>query len=174
VTVDERLHHVESKAPLELDQIDFTMRDPGRLARDLTAPLEYAQRVEAVVAAMGVEHMLPRRDHRVDRFLEVWTDDEVTHGDALARLMSMIGLQPVHIDQGVPVSSRLVGAIGRASSSLQDVITAIWATSGTLNEHLAMSAYIRMDAVLQRLDERALHETLFRRLRAHESSHKSC
>jgi hypothetical protein len=36
-----------------------------------------------------------------------------------------------------------------------------------------MSAYIRMDAVLQRLDERALHETLFRRLRAHESSHKS-
>jgi hypothetical protein len=42
-----------------------------------------------------------------------------------------------------------------------------------MNEHLAMAAYARMDEMLRERDEWALHETLFRRLRAHESAHKS-
>ena len=56
---------------------------------------------------------------------------------------------------------------------MHEVVEAVWATAGTMNEHLAMTAYVRMDEILRDLDERALHETLFRTLRAHESAHKS-
>ena len=54
--------------------------DRARVARDLAAPLEYAQRVESVVVGLGIETLIPRSDERVRRFLEVWTSDEVGHG----------------------------------------------------------------------------------------------
>lgn len=173
-TVAERLDHVESKPPLVYDEIDFTVVDAGGLAAELAAPLEYAQRVEAVVAAGGIESLMPRRDERVDRFLAVWTDDEQGHATALGTLMELLGMTPhVVADTGLPPHNHLVGALGRLSAALHDVVVAVWATAGAMNEHLAMGAYARMDAMLQARGERALHETLFRKLRAHESAHKS-
>ena len=173
-SVAERLDHVESKAPLVYDEIDFTIRDPEGLASELAAPLEYAQRVEAVVAAGGIESLMPRRDERVDRFLSIWTDDEQGHATALGTLMELLGMKP-HIvaDTGLPPHNHLVGTLGRLSAKFHDVVVAVWATAGAMNEHLAMAAYARMDTTLQERGERALHETLFRRLRAHESAHKS-
>lgn len=174
MTVDERLRHVETKQPLVFEEIDFTIRDPDGLRRALAAPLEYAQRVEAVVTTAGMETLMPRREPRVDHFLHLWTTDEHGHGTALGELMRHLGLEPTPVGEaGYGVHNRLIGALGRASESLHDVVTVIWATCGAMNEHLAMSAYTRMDAILQERGERALHETLFRRLRAHESAHKS-
>jgi hypothetical protein len=80
----------------------------------------------------------------------------------------------VPLDDAAPPSQNAkIGALGRASASMHAVIEVIWATSGAMNEHLAMTAYHRIDAILQADGEDALHETLFRRLRAHESAHKS-
>jgi hypothetical protein len=56
---------------------------------------------------------------------------------------------------------------------MHEIAEAIWATAGAMNEHLAMIAYSRMDEMLRQMNERALHETLFRTLRSHESAHKS-
>ena len=173
-SVAERLDHVESKPALVYDAIDFTVRDPAGLAAELAAPLEYAQRVEAVVAAGGIESLMPRRDERVDRFLAVWTEDEQGHATALGTLMELLGMTPhVVADTGLPPHNHVVGALGRLSAKFHEVVVAVWATAGAMNEHLAMTAYARMDVMLQARDEQALHETLFRRLRAHESAHKS-
>jgi hypothetical protein len=172
--VDDRLAYVEAKAPLVFDDIDFTIRDPRWVTRALAAPLEYAQRVESVVAALGIETLMPRHDERVQRFLVVWTADEVGHGLALAQLMRLLGLTPTpESDPTLPFHNHLVGAMGRMSSRVHEVVEAVWGTAGAMNEHLAMAAYARMDAMLRERNERALHETLFRRLRAHESAHKS-
>lgn len=170
----ERLAHVEDKQPLEFEQIDFTVRDPEAVRRALADPLAYAQRVEAVVAALGIDTLLPRQDERVRRFLDVWTVDEVGHGVALAELLRRLDLEPVVVERATqPPHNHLVGLAGRLSHRMHEVVEAIWATSGTMNEHLAMTAYNRMDAILVESGERALHETLFRVLRAHESAHKS-
>ena len=172
--VDDRLGHVESKAPLLFSDIDFTVHAPDRVRRELSAPLEYAQRVESVVASLGIETLIPRSDERVRRFLEVWTVDEIGHGQALAALMHQLDLDPAPMAQpSVPAHNHLIGAATRLSRAMHEVVEAVWATAGTMNEHLAMTAYVRMDEILRDLDERALHETLFRTLRAHESAHKS-
>lgn len=170
----DRLEFVERKPPLVFDDIDFTIVDPERLAARLADPLEYAQRVEHLVGVTQMETLMPRRSDEVDRFLVQWTDDELGHARALGHLMELVGLEPVSLDGAAPPShNSKIGALGRASASLHAVIEAIWATSGAMNEHLAMTAYHRIDAILQADGEQALHETLFRRLRAHESAHKS-
>jgi hypothetical protein len=173
-TTETRLQFVETKQPLVFDEIDFTIDDPGYLATTVGAPLEYAQRVEALVGHTAMGDLMPRRDSRIDRFLATWTGDELGHARALGELMRLLGLDPVDLADFTPPShNRWIPVLGRLSSSLHDVTSAIWATSGTMNEHLALAAYSRIDSILQERNERALHETLFRRLRAHESAHKS-
>jgi hypothetical protein len=170
----QRLEFVESKRPLVFDEIDFTVRDRDFLVTTLAAPLEYAQRVEALVGHTTMGDLMPRRDERVERFLTTWAEDELGHARALAELMQQLGLEPVDLDSfTAPTHNRWIPILGRASQSLHDVVTTIWATSGAMNEHVAMAAYSRIDAILQERRETALHETLFRRLRAHESAHKS-
>ncbi|HWL45966.1 MAG TPA: hypothetical protein VNQ73_23700 [Ilumatobacter sp.] len=174
VLAADRLEFVERKPPLVFDEIDFTVVNPERLATRLADPLEYAQRVEHLVGVTQMETLMPRRSDEVERFLVQWTDDELGHARALGHLMELVGLQPVPLDGVVPPSQNAkIGALGRASKRLHEVIEVIWATSGAMNEHLAMTAYHRIDAILQADGEQALHETLFRRLRAHESAHKS-
>lgn len=172
--VEQRLSRVETKDPLVFAEIDFSIRDPDGLGAALATPLAYAQRVEAVVAALGITTLLPRHDERVERFLMVWTVDEVGHGEALGELMRHLRLEPfVNEDPKTPIHNHAIGLAGRLSAKIHDIFAAVWGTAGTMNEHLAMAAYTRMDAVLQERGELALHETLFRRLRAHESSHKA-
>ena len=172
--IDATLRRVETKQPLVFDQVDFTVRDPVGIARDFAAPLEYAQRVEAVVVASGIEALMPRRDPRIDEFLLTWTDDEQGHARALGELMNVIGLEPTPIgDAGLPLHNRLISMLAARSESLHDVVTTIWALAGAMNEHLAMAAYNRMDLMLRQRGEEALHQTLFRLLRSHESAHKS-
>lgn len=172
--VDDRLLYVETKAPLVFADIDFTVVDRDRVARELAAPLEYAQRVESVVVGLGIETLIPRSDERVARFLAVWTTDEIGHGLALAELMHQLDLTPAPASEPtIPLHNHLVGAMARMSQPMHEIVEAVWATAGTMNEHLAMTAYARMDEMLRALNEHALHETLFRTLRSHESAHKS-
>jgi hypothetical protein len=168
-----RLRFVETKVPLVFEQIDFTIDDPEYLAMTVGAPLEYAQRVEALVGHTAMGDLMPRRDSRIDRFLATWTTDELGHARALGELMRLLGLDSVDLaDFTPPAHNRWIPVLGRLSSSLHDVTSVIWATSGAMNEHLALGAYSRIDSILRHRNERALHETLFRRLRAHESAHK--
>jgi hypothetical protein len=172
--VDGRLEYVETKRPLVFAEVDFTMHRPERVATKLAAPLEYAQRVEHLVGVTQMELLMPRRPPEVTRFLAAWTDDELAHARALSHLMELLDLSPVPIDGVQPPSQNAkIGAVGKLSGSLHSVVEVVWATSGAMNEHLAMTAYSRMDAILRADGEEALCATLFRRLRAHESAHKS-
>jgi hypothetical protein len=172
--VDGRLEFVETKPPLVFAEVDFTMHCPERIAAKLGAPLEYAQRVEHLVGVTQMELLMPRRPPEVTRFLATWTDDELGHARALGHLMELLGLEPVPIDGVQPPSQNAkIGAVGKLSASLHAVVEVVWATSGAMNEHLAMTAYNRMESILRADGEEPLCATLFRRLRAHESAHKS-
>jgi hypothetical protein len=168
------LANVERKHPLVIDEIDFDIRDRALLAERMARPVAYAQRVEAVVTGLGIETLLPRHGSIVRRFLSVWTDDETTHGDALAMLLRELGL-PHYVlrPSRLPPHNYLAKILGDLSERAHQVVEMIWATQGAMNEHLAMCAYLRMGAVAQEIGEHRLYETLFRRLRAHEAAHKS-
>jgi hypothetical protein len=168
------LEHIERKPPLIIEHVDFRVHDPAKAAERLARPLAYSQRVEAVVTGLGIETLLPRHDPTVRRFLEIWTDDETTHGRALARLLHELGL-PHHsaTPSRLPAHNHIAKLLGVLSHRAHEVVEMIWATQGAMNEHLAMSAYHRMGQLAQELGEHHLHETLFRRLRAHEAAHKS-
>jgi hypothetical protein len=168
------LAQIERKPPLILEDVDFRVEKPAELAARLASPLAYAQRVEAVVTGLGIETLLPRHDQRIQRFLEIWTDDETTHGSALATLLGELGLPHHEVTPSrLPPHNHLAGVLGRLSERAHQVVEVIWATQGAMNEHLAMCAYLRMGQVAQELGEHRLHDTLFRRLRAHEAAHKS-
>jgi hypothetical protein len=168
------LAHIERKPPLIIDDVDFRVNDPANAAKRLARPLAYSQRVEAVVTGLGIETLLPRHDPTVRRFLEIWTDDETTHGRALARLLHELNL-PHHVvtPSRLPPHNHLAKLLGVLSHRAHEVVEMIWATQGAMNEHLAMSAYLRMGHIAQELGEHHLYETLFRRLRSHEAAHKS-
>jgi hypothetical protein len=168
------LANVESKLPLVIADIDFDLRDRDRLAERLARPLAYAQRVEAVVTGLGIETLLPRHGSVVRRFLSVWIDDETTHGDALALLLRELGLPHYELRPSrLPPHNQLAKLLGVLSERAHQIVEVIWATQGAMNEHLAMSAYLRMGAIAQELGEHSLYETLFRRLRSHEAAHKA-
>ncbi len=171
--VDSQLQVVERKVPLDLDLVDYTIHRPEMLAAQLADPLQYAQRVEIIVTGLGIENLLPRHDARIARFLEIWIDDETTHGTALATLLGQLGLDAYEpVDEPMPIHNQIAKFLGRISQRAHEVVELIWSSSGAMNEHLAMSAYREMGAVTEQLGERSLHETLFKRLRTHEAAHK--
>jgi hypothetical protein len=171
---DTALENVARKAPLVLDDLDLRVHDPALVRARIGRPLEYSQRVESVVTGLGIETLLPRLGDRVHRFLSIWTDDETTHGRALAMLLHELGLpeyQPT--ESRLPPHNLLANVLGRLSTKAHHVVELVWATQGAMNEHLAMSAYSRMAEICHELGELAVRDTLFRRLRAHEAAHKS-
>ena len=171
--VDSQLEVVERKVPLELDRVDYTVLNPAALTARLTDPLQYAQRVEIIVTGLGIEHLLPRHDERIARFLDIWIEDETTHGVALGTLLDQLGLETyVPTDASLPIHNQLAKLLGRLSQRAHEVVELIWSASGAMNEHLAMSAYREMGIVVDELGERSLYETLFKRLRTHEAAHK--
>ena len=147
--------------------------NPEALEARLADPLQYAQRVEIIVTGLGIEHLLPRHDARIARFLDIWIEDETTHGAALATLLDQLGLETYEPTEApLPIHNQIAKLLGRLSQRAHEVVELIWSSSGAMNEHLAMSAYREMGVVVEELGERPLYETLFKRLRTHEAAHK--
>lgn len=174
--VAEKLHRLEAKPVLDLERIDFDVRDPDAVRTRLAAPLAYSQRVEAMVTGLSIETLLPRTaggDGYVNRFLAVWQPDEQGHALALERLLRQLDLEPVPLpgDEPVPVHNRLAGMLGTMSESVHETVELIYHTVGAMNERLAFSAYERMSEVLTELGEHGLVDTLMKPLRRDESAH---
>ena len=168
------LDNVARKSPLVLDELDLRMHDRSLVIARLARPIEYSQRVESVVTGLGIETLLPRLDDRVRRFLAIWTDDETTHGRALATLLHELGLPEYQPSPSrLPPHNHLANVLGRLSTGAHRVVELVWATQGAMNEHLAMAAYSRMAEICHEIGEHRIRDTLFRRLRSHEAAHKS-
>jgi hypothetical protein len=171
-----KLERLEAKAPLDLDRIDFSLRDRDAVRARLAAPLAYSQRVEAMVTGLSIETLLPRAMGErgyVNRFLTVWQPDEQGHARALERLLIELDLEPVPLpqDEPVPFHNRLAGLLGATSTRVHETVELIYHSVGAMNERLAFSAYERMSEVLVDLGEHGLVETLMQPLRRDESAH---
>jgi hypothetical protein len=178
--IERRLADLEAKEPLDLDTVGRAIghiRRPDVLADRLAEPLRYSQRVEAEVAGMGIEVLLPYAkedgDH-VGRFLTVWVPDELGHAEALDRLLAHLEVEPaaVGVDEGtVPLHNRVAGTLGRLSSRAYEMVSHTYHVIGAVNERLALAAYTRMAEVAQEVGETELAKVLLAKLRRDESAH---
>lgn len=176
--IERRLRYLETKPPLDLDAVDRAIagiRNPERLAERLAAPLQYSQRVEAEVAGLGIEVLLPHAAAHGDfvgRFLEIWVPDELGHAEALARVIHRLELDIQHPgNPSVPVHNRIAGMLGRISASAYELVSYTYHSIGAINERLALAAYARMAEIVTELGEHELAEVLFAKLRSDESAH---
>lgn len=174
--VSAKLARLEAKVPLDLASIDFGLRDPDRVRERLQHPLQYAQRVEAMVTGLSIETLLPRTSGEsgyITRFLAVWEPDEQGHARALERLLDVLGLeaQPLPADEPVPLHNRVAGLLGTLSRRMHETVELVYHAIGAMNERLAFSAYERMGQILEELGEHGLADTLLQPLRRDESAH---
>ena len=174
--VGTKLARLEAKPVLVLAEVDYDLRDRAAVRARLAAPLQYAQRVEAMVTGLSIETLLPRvagGAGYIDRFLAVWTPDEQGHARALDRLLVELDLEPFALpeDEPVPLHNRLAGILGSVSARVHETVELVYHAVGAMNERLAFSAYERMSEILTELGEHGLVETLFKPLRRDESAH---
>ena len=174
--VGRKLARLESKPALDIDEVDYEVRNPDAVRARLAAPLAYSQRVEAMVTGLSIETLLPRTsstDGYIQRFLAVWTPDEQGHALALERLLVTLDIEPFPLpeDEPVPIHNRVAGLLGRMSRRMHETVELVYHSVGAMNERLAFSAYERMADILTELGEHGLSDTLLKPLRRDESAH---
>ena len=174
--VGTKLARLEAKPSLDVDEVDFELRDPGAVRARLAAPLAYSQRVEAMVTGLSIETLMPRTgtgDGYIHRFLAVWTPDEQGHALALERLLAALDIEPFPLpqDEPIPLHNKLAGLLGTVSKRMHETVELVYHSVGAMNERLAVSAYERMSEILTELGELGLVETLMKPLRRDESAH---
>jgi hypothetical protein len=172
----DKLDRLEAKPALVFDEIDFDMVDRDAVRARLADPLQYSQRVEAMVTGLSIETLLPRTsgdDGYIHRFLAVWEPDEQGHALALEALLRHLDLEPFPLptEEPVPIHNRVAGLLGTLSHRMHQTVELMYHTVGAMNERLAFSAYERMGEILTELGEHGLVSTLMKPLRRDESAH---
>jgi hypothetical protein len=175
--IEHRTRALEAKRPLDLDAVERAVRRirrPEALAARLGDAIRYSQRVEADVAGLSIQTLLPHAtDDYVARFLAVWVPDETGHGRALELLLARLAL-PAYTtrDRGsVPVHNRVAGVLGRLVPHVYEMVSMAYHAIGAINERLALAAYARMGTIAAGLGESELADALMRPLRRDESRH---
>jgi hypothetical protein len=175
--LERRVRAVESKPSLDVEAVDRAIERihrPDVLAVRLGDALRYAQRVEAEVAGLSIETLLPyAADDHVGRFLTVWVPDELGHGSALEHLLEALML-PAFVArpaETVPWHNRVAGWLGQRSRHVYEMVSMTYHTIGAINERLALEAYARMATISADLGEVELADALFQPLRRDESAH---
>lgn len=175
--LERRLAMVVSKPRLELEAVDRAIagiRNPEALRERIGDPIRYSQRVEAEVAGLSIETLLPYTADDYDgQFLDTWVPDERGHGDALEILLKHLDL-PVEIPREastVPIHNRVAGLLGKLSTNVYQVVSMMYHSIGAMNERLALGAYTQMGAIASDLGEQDLATVLFGHLRRDEAAH---
>ena len=175
--VAHRVRSLEIKPRLDLDDVSRAVdaiRRPEEVARRLGPALRYAQRVEAEVAGLSIETLLPNAHRDLHgRFLAVWVPDELGHAAALDRLLRGLDLSPVtaRAAESVPLHNRSAGLLGRFSLHAYEMVSMTYHSIGAINERLALAAYSRIAEILDELRERPLVHAMFSPMRRDESMH---
>jgi hypothetical protein len=175
--LERRVRDLEAKPRLDLDVVAGAItriRRPDVVAERLGDAIRYSQRVEAEVAGLSIETLLPHANDDYDgRFLTVWVPDELGHGDAQEMLLRHLDL-PVFDPRGadvVPLHNRIAGFLGRLSRHAYEMVSMTYHTIGAINERLAMGAYGQMATIAAEVGESELAQKLFTHLRRDESGH---
>jgi hypothetical protein len=175
--IELRLDRLEAKRNVDLDAVAGAarhLRDADRVRDRIGAALLYSQRVEAEVAGMGIEVLLPHsQDGLVGRFLRTWVPDEQRHGIAQEVLLQHVGLTSYvpRPQDAVPIHNRIAGVLTRLLPAARGIVEMTYHAIGAINERFAMEAYRQMADILTELEEHELVDALMTPMRNDEAMH---
>jgi hypothetical protein len=160
--------------PIDLDSVDYTVRDPGLLRSRYGHVLDYMARVELEVDRNVLELITLLPDPpEVDRtfYGDVWQPQEIRHGTILDELQTRIGRPNADPDLGpVSVKIRVLGALAHLSA-VQDVVRLLYYLTGMATERSAVLAYNRLYDGVVELGETAVAQTIVSPIRRQEPGH---
>jgi len=178
-TVDTRLRdHVDrlghDHPPLELGDVDFTVRDPAQVRERYGRVLDYMARTELEVERNVLELTVLLPDPpEVDRhfFADVWGPQESAHGQILDELQVRLGCPPARTDlEHVSVKVRVLGALAHLDP-VQDVVRMLYYLTGMTTERSALLAYHRLQDGLTAMGEHAIARSVILPIRRQEPGH---
>ena len=179
ITTDERLReHVsrlgDEHPPIDLDSVDFTVRDPHGFSARYGHVLDYMARVELEVDRNVLEltTMLPDPPE-IDRtfYAEVWQPQETQHGLILDKLQVQVGRPPTVADlDTVGIKLKILGALAH-HPGFQDVCRMIYYLTGMATERSAVLAYNLLHNGVLAMGEHAVAETIIAPIKRQEPGH---
>jgi len=177
--VDARLAaHVDrlgaAHPPLDVDAVDYTVRDPRGTSERFGHVLDYMARVELEVDRNVLELVTLLPDPPgVDRhfYADVWQPQEIAHGRILDELQTRLGRPPATPDtETVSARIRVLGALGHLSP-VQDVTRMLYYLTGMSTERSAVLAYNLLHDGLLATGERAVAAGVVAPIRRQEPGH---
>lgn len=163
----------ELHPPINLDSVDFTVRDPSAVRERYGHVLEYLSRVELEVDRNVLELLvlLPDVDDTNRTFYaDVWQPQELQHGLALDRLQQDLGLPAAEPDLELSARMRLLGKLAHLRP-IQEIIRLLYFLTGASTERQAVLAYNTINRGLLEMDERAIADTLITPIKRQEPGH---
>ncbi|MDQ2973532.1 MAG: hypothetical protein M3Q79_03565 [bacterium] len=176
--IKRKIENLALSEPIQLGSVDFTVNNPELLMRQLGPVFSYFGRVEHEVSTDPLTTMMPRlgteykgyKSHGTD-FLDIWVPQEKAHGDIFDGLQMEIGQKPADYDASVSRRDRLVGAMGRLSSSVHGVFEMLYLARGAMHERLTFQGCDLMADKFKTLGEEALLQTMILPIRVQEAMH---
>jgi hypothetical protein len=164
----------EEHPPIDLDSVDWTVRDPDALSARFGHVLDYMARVELEVDRNVLElvTMLPDPPE-VDRhfYADVWQPQEIRHGLILDELRTRMGRPPATPDRDtVSATLRVLGVLGHVDR-VQDVTRMLYYLTGMATERSAVLAYNLLHDGVAEMGESAVAETIVAPIRRQEPGH---
>lgn len=172
------IEHVDRLAvehpPIELDSVDYTVRNPVEFEARFGHVLDYMARVELEVDRNVLEltTMLPDPPE-IDRvfYADVWQPQEIRHGLILDALQVHLGRQPADTDlDSLGVKLRVLGALAHLDA-FQDVCRMLYYLTGMATERGAVLAYSLLHDGVMELGEVAIAKTVIGPIRRQEPGH---
>jgi hypothetical protein len=172
------IDHVDRLAvehpPIDLDSVDYSVRNPIEFARRFGHVLDYMARVELEVDRNVLEltTMLPDPPE-IDRvfYAEVWQPQEIRHGRILDALQVHLGRPAATPDvDSLGLKLRVLGVLSHLGA-FQDVCRMLYYLTGMATERSAVLAYnLLYDGVME-LGEVAVARTVIGPIRRQEPGH---
>ncbi len=179
VTTQQRLAtHVDKLAaehpPIDLDSVDFTVRDPITFEARFGHVLDYMARVELEVDrnVLEISTMLPNPPEVDVRFYrDVWQPQEIQHGLILDRLQIELGRPPADTDlDSIGSKLKVLGAVSHLEA-FQDVCRMLYYVTGMATERSAVLAYNLLHEGVIEMNEGAIAETVIAPIKRQEPGH---
>jgi hypothetical protein len=173
ISLDEQLDRMESEGALDLRTVDFDLRRPDLVRERLAPTLDYFARVEREVERnlLEIAAFLPGAGEETQRFVRIWAEQELPHGEIFETLKAHLSLPPSRPDlTTVTPGLRIAGRLS-VIPGVSDVLLMLYHSMGAMHERLTAVGYDKLRDRLLEIGEHGFAATAVAPIRKQESTH---
>jgi hypothetical protein len=168
-----QLDRMEAEGVIDLATVDFDVRRPDLVRQRLAPTLDYFARVEREVERnlLEIAAFLPGAGEETQRFVRIWAEQELPHGEIFETLKAHLGLPPSQPDlTTVSLPLRVTGRLS-AIPGVSNVLLMLYHSMGAMHERLTAVGYDKLRDRLLEIGEHGFAHTAVTPIRKQESGH---